>query len=146
MKLLTRRTQTLHWLKPEGHEAWNSTLMPTNPRIVQELIMPCSLNTIKLLTTPLQVDTPVPRALAHCGPLPTRQKHTALFTSPKTLSPRFYVWHQWTEAEFWQQSQTTIFVFPALKIAKILLFFKVPSSLCSFTNKRPQKGNFVTSI
>ena len=47
----------------------NFTLMPTNPRIVQELITPCSLKTIKILTTHSRVGHTVLKALTPSGPL-----------------------------------------------------------------------------
>ena len=46
-------------------------MMPTNPQIVPELIMPCTLNITELLATLYKyppVGHTVLRALAFCGP------------------------------------------------------------------------------
>lgn len=65
--------------------------MPTNPRAIHKLIMPCSFHTIKLLTTPSRVGHTVFRALSHCGTLClAKQSKLLFFTSPKTSSPCFY--------------------------------------------------------
>ena len=65
--------------------------MPSSPRIAHKLIMPCSLNTIKLLTVPYRVGHTVLRALAHCGPLCLTNHEKLLFSMlPQLLSPCFY--------------------------------------------------------
>ena len=60
--------------------------MPTNPRTGHELITSCSLNTIKLLTTPCRVGHTVFRALAHCGPLCLAKKLKLLFSAAAVMS------------------------------------------------------------
>ena len=91
-KLLTTIAQTLDWLKPEGWKCLKLHLDATSPRTVPMLIMPCSLNTINLLTTPSMVGHTVFGVLAHRGPLCLTKQLKLLFsTSPKTLSPCFYL-------------------------------------------------------
>ena len=64
--------------------------MPTNPRTVHKLIMPCSFHIIKVLTTSSRVGHTVFRALAHCGtPCLAKQSKLLFSTSPKTSSPCF---------------------------------------------------------
>ena len=60
--------------------------MPTNPRIVHELIMPCSLNTVKHLTTLSRVGT-VLEVLACCVPsLPGKEIKLLLLFPPNSIS------------------------------------------------------------
>ena len=102
-KLLTTWTQTLDWLKSEKNwclKLYN--LMPANARIVHSLIMPHSLNTIKL-TTHSRVGPMVLRALAHWGPLCLQSNSSYSFLLQSKLCFPISIQHQWTEAKFWQQ-------------------------------------------
>ena len=60
--------KTADSMNQKVNDAWNIILMPTNPRTVWELIMPCSLNTIKLLTTLSKVGHMVFQVLAPVAP------------------------------------------------------------------------------
>ena len=68
-------------------DAWNFTVMPMNARSVHELIMPCSLNAIKLLTAHSRVDYTVLRALAHHGPFAWQSNKSYSFV----LHPKLYL-------------------------------------------------------
>ena len=81
--LLTTRMYSLDWLKLENWWCLKLHLDATNPRIVHEVIMPCSLNTIKLLTTPSRVGHTILRALAYCGPLCQSNKSCSFILHPK---------------------------------------------------------------
>ena len=78
-KLLTTIAQTLDWLKPEGWKCLKLHLDATSPRTVPMLIMPCSLNTINLLTTPSMVGHTVVGVLAHRGLLCLAKQLKLLF-------------------------------------------------------------------
>ena len=95
--LLTTRMYSLDWLKLENWWCLKLHLDATNPRIVHEVIMPCSLNTIKLLTTPSRVGHTILRALAYCGPLCQSNKSCSFILHPKLCVS---VQHGWTETEF----------------------------------------------
>ena len=65
--------------------------MPTNPRTVHKLITPCSLNTIKLLTTHSRVGHMVFWALTHWQ----SNKSYCLLFHPKTVSVFLFGTSEW---------------------------------------------------
>ena len=66
-------------------------MMPTNPQIVPERIMPCTLNITELLATPSKyppVGHTVLRALAFCGPFAWQSNKGYSFLLHPKLCPR----------------------------------------------------------
>ena len=65
--------------------------MPTNPRIVHELVTHCSLNTVKLLTSPLPGGSRSLECISPlCSPLPGSTIKVTLFYFAQNLSLCFY--------------------------------------------------------
>ena len=66
-------------------DAWNSTLMPTDARIVHKLIEACSVNTVRLLD-PSRRDTQTWGHHPAAAPLPGKAVKAASSTLPQSVS------------------------------------------------------------
>ena len=96
-------------------DAWNFIVMPMNPRSIHELIMPCSLNAIKLLTTHSRVDHNLEGISPLWSPLPGKAIKATLLYFTQTLSTQ----HQWREAEF---QQYHLYIYGWVLYANSLIF------------------------
>lgn len=101
---VNRRLPTSTWtpdrMKPEG---WWCGLPVTSPPVHQEAVhkrtMPYTLNTIRLLTTPSRAGQSFEGTSLQWPPLSAKVwSHSLLRYSKLWVS----IWHQWTEAKFWQ--------------------------------------------
>ena len=122
MKTADHKNIALDWLKPEIDDAWNFTLMPTNLRIVHELI-----TYYKNPDYVLQVGHMVLRALAHCGPLclakQLKKKKLLFFLLHQKLCLHVSTRHWWTQAQFWQQAESQYFRWKFMEMTVLLNLF-----------------------
>ena len=91
--------------KVDDADSWSPHHRPTGK--CPQPIMPCSLNTVRLLPTLSRVEHTFLRALVCCGLLSLAKQYNHSFLLHPKPCLRVSFWHLWTEAALYQSNTIT---------------------------------------
>ena len=123
MKTADHKNIALDWLKPEIDDAWNFTLMPTNLRIVHELITYYKNPDYVLQGGSHGFEGISPLWPPLPGKAIKKKKKLLFFLLHQKLCLHVSTRHWWTQAQFWQQAESQYFRWKFMEMTVLLNLF-----------------------